>query len=91
MNKINDGGPAFPHNEKNDDGSHHWTCPGMTLRDWFAGKALANPTICTGSASEWELKSWFGPNRSNITREEIISKQAYRYADAMLAAREAKP
>lgn len=37
---VNTGGPAFPHNEKNDDGSHHWTCPGMTLRDWFAGQAI---------------------------------------------------
>jgi hypothetical protein len=33
MSKINDGGPAFP---IPDEG---W--PGMTLRDWFAGQALA--------------------------------------------------
>jgi len=33
MTTINDGGPAFP---IPDEG---W--PGMTLRDWFAGQALA--------------------------------------------------
>lgn len=39
MTKINDGGPAFPLNA-----SDNWGGPtqGMTLRDWFAGQALAN-------------------------------------------------
>lgn len=40
-----DNPPAFPHNEQNDDGSHHYTHPGMTLRDWFAGQALAGRMI----------------------------------------------
>ena len=34
--KINDGGPAFPHQKE--DGSPYW---GMSLRDWFAGQALS--------------------------------------------------
>lgn len=34
MTKINDGGPAFPVDEQ--------YFSGMTLRDWFAGQALAN-------------------------------------------------
>lgn len=62
--------------------------PGMTLRDWFAGQALANPTICTGTASEWQLADWFG-NRTGIYSWEIAARQAGQYADAMLAAREA--
>ena len=33
---INDGGPAYPH----DQNSGQW-CPGMTLRQWYAGQALA--------------------------------------------------
>ena len=41
MSEIKDGGPAFPRvpfdvNDYTGDGS-----PGMTLRDWFAGQALA--------------------------------------------------
>ena len=40
MSKINDGGPAFPHNDA-------CNYPGMSLRDYFAGQALvgilANP------------------------------------------------
>ena len=32
-NEQDDGGPAFPNN----DATH----PGMSLRDWFAGQALA--------------------------------------------------
>ena len=44
---INDGGPAFPY-----EGIEHtgyspirpirWSRPGMTLRDWFAGQAIAH-------------------------------------------------
>lgn len=34
--KIDDGGPAFPHSE--DDRAYQG---GMSLRDWFAGQALA--------------------------------------------------
>lgn len=59
-----DGGPAFGH------GNHsHGGNPGMSLRDWFAGQALA------GLAA-----------RSIYTRE-ALAKEAYEYADAMLAHR----
>ena len=34
-----DGGPAFPHVEPTPNCS--WVAPGMSLRDWFAGQALA--------------------------------------------------
>ncbi|WP_426163024.1 hypothetical protein [Sandarakinorhabdus sp. DWP1-3-1] len=59
---------------------------GMTLRDWFAGQALANPTICTGHADERHYQRWFG-GRTGIERWEIVAKQAGDYADAMLAER----
>ncbi len=45
--------------------------PGMTLRDWFAGQALAGMTADPGIVGQ--------PN-------EIV-KTAYEYADAMLAER----
>ena len=77
--QINDGGPAFPvpsvaWKEKGEDRVAIGTS-GMTLRDYFAGQALAgalaDPT-CDVSPIE-------------------LAKIAYREADAMLAAREAKP
>jgi hypothetical protein len=35
-NPIDDGGPAYPNND-----AHGCAYTGMTLRDWFAGQALA--------------------------------------------------
>jgi hypothetical protein len=77
---TNDGGSAFPHPEvaRLQDGR----CvvadadPGMTLRDWFAGKALAAiPHIGCGCD----------------LRVEEVALAAYQLADAMLKAREVKP
>lgn len=59
---------------------------GILLRDWFAGQALANSAICTGSAPNYELDRWFG-GRGGITKAEIVALQAGQYADAMLAER----
>jgi hypothetical protein len=72
---INDGGPAFPHFKTHPVTGCVELCPqdGMSLRDYFAGQALAgalaDPT-CDVSPIE-------------------LAKIAYREADAMLAAREA--
>lgn len=43
-----DGGGAFPYSEKNDDGSHLCTYGGMSIRDWFAGQALAGAAVAEG-------------------------------------------
>ena len=41
MNEIKDGGAAFPHGEViNNSLIYEGEC-GMSLRDWFAGQALA--------------------------------------------------
>ena len=77
-----DGGAAFPHNPND----IYRTGQGMFLRDWFAGQALANPAICNGDAQEWEIKRWFGPEKTGVERAEIVAKQAWEYADAMIAA-----
>lgn len=64
--KINNGGPAFP--------SLTYCANGMTLRDYFAGQALA------GMAA----------NRSiDLSRTGQVALSAYSLADAMLKAREA--
>lgn len=79
---------AFPHRwpvmESGDVVNYDYH--GMTLRDWFAGQALTNSVICTGHATEWELRAWFG-GRGGIRRDEIVARQAFAYADAILAAR----
>ncbi len=40
VNERDDGGPAFPINEKTDGGNHHHTHAGMSLRDHYAGLAM---------------------------------------------------
>ncbi len=73
---IETGGPAFPRpfskNGEYSDSSKHHAQDGMTLRDYFAAKAMqgwtANPL----------------PNDSSI---QDVAAWAYRQADAMLAAR----
>lgn len=73
---INTGGPAFPTENERQTGSNSWHFPGMTLRDYFAAKAMqglqANPT-------DEVMKMGF----------DAIAQYAYKQADAMLKAREA--
>jgi hypothetical protein len=82
MARIDDGGPAFPVEiqvSKMSDGSlkaERVGTPGMSLRDWFAGQALA---LIDGNLSRRE---------ANLSHE-AIGKEAYAIADAMLAARKA--
>lgn len=65
----NDGGFAFPSVGGSPDAGVAWRYHGMTLRDWFAGQALAGLLANSGH---------FPGNPAEA---------AYRYADAMLAAR----
>jgi len=72
--RVDDGGPAFPNVCMNDP-CHPSSEPGMTLRDWFAGRAL------TGM-----LAAERGDVPEMITIEGY-ARDAFRIADAMLAAR----
>ena len=71
MNSTNTGGPAFP--VPDIDGSA--VCEGMTLRDYFAAKAMQG----------------FMANKSNPMhfQPDADAGWAYTIADAMLKAREA--
>ena len=88
MEQKNDGGPAFPFTPNpqphNSDGTwcQNWDSgePGMTLRDWFAGKALsgilAESFGCdpgAGIPPPWQTA--------------LAAERAYRMADAMLSRR----
>lgn len=73
------GGPAFPVSLPHSD-------EGMTLRDFFMASAIQNSAICTGISNDRQIDLWFGT--TNITRQQIASKQAALCADAMLAERD---
>lgn len=49
MSAINDGGPAFPVTESNGMGNAILTSAGMTLRDYFAAKAMQGMMARPGS------------------------------------------
>lgn len=77
---INDGGPAFPWEDIKHTTGEPNPSSGMTLRDWFAGKAL--PAVIAGMQS------------GEIGRHPVagigasgFAASAYDIADAMLAAR----
>ena len=67
------GGPAFPRVVEQPNG-YMKAVEGMTLRDYFAAKAL--PLMMHADMGRWE---------GNYQRH---AEQAYKYADAMLKARE---
>jgi hypothetical protein len=90
MEDINDGGPAFARPKSRDPENYSYpeTYPaqeGMSLRDYFAAKALqglltANVEICTDNMPDIDPAAAAG--------------NCYRFADAMLAERsrrEAQP
>ena len=71
--------PAFPSEQhETQDGTWNQTyCDGMSLRDWFAGQAIA------GLLSSFQGVNCVG----NETKTQGYARRAYEYADAMLSAR----
>lgn len=65
-----DGGPAFPSRPADMES-------GMTLRDYFAAKAMASLIGHLPNLS----------GREGESRKETVARQAYDMADAMLKAR----
>lgn len=84
MSNTNTGGPAFPIERQTI--AEQYGSVGMTLRDYFAAKAMPlamnrlreNYNKDLGDEWAWENDDW-----------ESISEHAYKMADAMLKAREA--
>ena len=70
-NKINSGGPAFPV-----DVPGHKIEIGMTLRDYFAAKAMQGYLTHEQAA--------------NCCSVDLVARWSYEMADAMLRARESK-
>ena len=69
---IKDGGPAFPTDSEQQNGPHSWHYEGLSMRDYFAGQALA------GCLANDNVRGSFGD----------IASDAYKQADAMIAQRE---
>lgn len=83
MNKINDGGPAFPRPMSEIAGVCLAGQDGMSLRDYFAAKALVGVL-----AQHYGGDDEVGPNWSAQGQEPEIAATAYSLADAMLAERD---
>lgn len=81
--KIKDGGPAFPTSEQQGDNPEFITIGGMSLRDYFAAKAMQGMISAHNQNGEWT-------GCGDIKMNEILSETAYSIADAMLKAREEK-
>lgn len=82
MSERDHGGPAFPIPQRDDerwDGGHP---DGMTLRDWFAGQALA------GAVANLDGPRAISDAMSGINPSETLAVGCYAIADAMLAERE---
>lgn len=84
MSNVNDGGPAFPVTDlawlepKNTDEAVR-AASGMTLRDYFAAKALpaCYADYCKHAEDQGFVENW----------KMGVALDAYAMADAMLAAR----
>jgi hypothetical protein len=68
MSDIHTGGPAFPCTQEN------WDASGMTLRDYFAAKAMA---VDMADGVHEDEFNW-------------VALRAYKMADAMIKAKETK-
>lgn len=82
-NTMNDGGPAFPVRELDEGTGHiHAQYLGLTLRDYFAGQAIAGMLANPNGLMVKDRP---------VTDEKSYSFAAYALADAMLRARENLP
>lgn len=89
MSTQRNGGPAFP---ADSFGSQH--NPGMSLRDWFAGQALAGLGDWTPDGpevfDEHGGRMYHGTPAGDAAAVMVKARWAFQQADAMLAAREVR-
>ena len=84
MNDTNTGGPAFPKLTQDERWKTFQSTDGMTLRDYFAAKAMAT-MLPTYNIPDIFADETYEEDEPTIP--ELIAKDAYVMADAMLKAR----
>ncbi len=89
---TNDGGPAFARTLSKEEreafvirhqADPGYAQPGMTLRDYFAAKAMAVMYVDADTLSDWRVDEAGEP-----TFAQYVAQCAYELADAMLAQRD---
>lgn len=75
MDTINNGGSAFPHDEVINNSLIYEGESGMTLRDYFAAKAMTS------------LVAQYVRGQLAYGNEIEMARRSYEIADAMIAAR----
>jgi hypothetical protein len=85
MSNTNTGGPAFPKTPFIEIGTPQ---NGMTLRDYFAAKAVQS--LIAGSFTDVGQEGIEANRQPFQNIEDLMAETAYKYADAMLKARDAK-
>ncbi len=83
MMTQDNGEPAFPTGFTDE---HGFAQEGMSLRDYFAAKAMQG--LCANSGGPFQSNSRSGWGLVNCTNDQI-SEAAYLLSDAMLRARQA--
>lgn len=90
-NEINTGGSAFPTTQYSQHIRPTGYAQGMTLRDYFAAKAVQAIIAKNPPLTQFEMGdgSLAGPTDNQLeSLSNAVADGAYSYADAMLAARE---
>lgn len=90
---MNDGGPAFPHTHIiGINGMLHDTqsIGGMSLRAYFAGKAMEGMMRCLCDNSEIAVAMFKAGRERGETIVEYVSRTAVESADALIEALEVK-
>jgi len=92
IGKPKDGGPAFPRedyqaNAASSANGHFLGQEGMSLRDYFAAKAMHAELNTAGMNDEAATCLAEAAHDAKQTIEERIAFNAYKVADAMLAER----
>ena len=85
MMDKNDGGPAFPHDGR-DNGPGNIkgrACDGMSLRDWFAATAPFTFTDARGMM----MNNGAAPSTTGQEILQFLAGIRFAYADAMIEAR----